>query len=142
MVDEAHHLGDQGVAGLGGDEAVHLLADGAVVGVALGRGSKLEHVHRLAHVELDDIPDAVRQRDGVGSLGREATDAELGALAEAWSALMETAGLSRVRRINRDYLLRPVAWHGHSFHPKTYLFGNENSGALLVGSGNADLQGI
>jgi hypothetical protein len=68
--------------------------------------------------------------------------ADLGKLSEAWSAIEETAGLSRLRRLNRAYLLRPVAWHGHAFHPKTYLFGNEHGGLLLVGSGNADLRGL
>ena len=54
----------------------------------------------------------------------------------------ETSGLPRLRRINRAYLLRPVAWHGRAFHSKTYLFGNEHGGVLLVGSGNADLRGL
>jgi hypothetical protein len=68
--------------------------------------------------------------------------ADLGALTETWSAMEETSGLSRLRRVNRAYLLRPVAWHGHAFHSKTYLFGNEHGGVLLVGSGNADLRGL
>ncbi len=68
--------------------------------------------------------------------------ADLGKLTETWSAIEETAGLSRLRNLNRAYLLRPVAWHGHAFHPKTYLFGNEHGGVLLVGSGNADLRGL
>ncbi len=67
---------------------------------------------------------------------------DLDALAETWSAMEETSGLSRLRRVNRAYLLRPVAWHGHAFHSKTYLFGNEHGGVLLVGSGNADLRGL
>jgi hypothetical protein len=68
--------------------------------------------------------------------------ADLRALTKTWLALEETSGLSRLRRLNRAYLLRPVAWHGHAFHPKTYLFGNEHGGVLLVGSGNADLRGL
>ena len=67
---------------------------------------------------------------------------DLDALTETWSAMEETSGLSRLRRVNRAYLLRPVAWHGHAFHSKTYLFGNEHGGVLLVGSGNADLRGL
>src|SRR5260370_26382188 len=57
--------------------------------------------------------------------------ADLGALTEAWSAIEETSGLSRLRRLNRTYLLRSVAWHGHAFHPKTYLFRNEHAALLL-----------
>jgi hypothetical protein len=68
--------------------------------------------------------------------------ADHGALADMWAALQETSGSPRLQRVNRDYLLRPVAWHGASFHPKTYLFGNEAGGRLLVGSGNADLSGL
>jgi hypothetical protein len=68
--------------------------------------------------------------------------ADLGKLTEAWSAIEETAGLTRLRRVNRAYLLRPVAWHGHAFHAKTYLFGNEQGAVLLIGSGNADLRGL
>jgi hypothetical protein len=67
---------------------------------------------------------------------------DLDKLTETWEAMEETAGLSRLRRVNRAYLLRPVAWHGHAFHSKTYLFGNELGGVLLVGSGNADLRGL
>jgi hypothetical protein len=62
--------------------------------------------------------------------------ADLGALTETWSAMKETSGPSRLRRVNRAYLLRPVAWYGHAFHPTTYMFGNEHVGLLLVGSGN------
>jgi hypothetical protein len=68
--------------------------------------------------------------------------ADLGALNETWAAIEGTSGLSRLRRVNRAYLLRPLAWHGHAFHPKTYLFGHEHGGLLLVGSGNADLRGL
>jgi hypothetical protein len=67
---------------------------------------------------------------------------DLDKLTETWAAMEETAGLPRLRRVNRAYLLRPVAWHGHAFHAKTYLFGNEHGGVLLVGSGNADLRGL
>lgn len=68
--------------------------------------------------------------------------ADHGALSEMWADMREITGLSRLQRVNRDYLLRPVAWHGHAFHPKTYLFGNESGGKLIVGSGNADLGGL
>jgi hypothetical protein len=46
-----------------------------------------------------------------------------------------------LQRANRDYLLRGVAL-ARSFHPKTYFFGNEKEGVLLVGSGNLSLRGI
>jgi len=42
----------------------------------------------------------------------------------------------RLRRANRDYLLRPVLFGVGAFHPKTFLFGNSREGVLLVGSGN------
>ena len=48
----------------------------------------------------------------------------------------------RLRRANRDYLLRGVRLGGGSFHPKTYFFGNEHGGLLLVGSGNLTLGGF
>ena len=64
------------------------------------------------------------------------------ALSEAWSALIDTGQTTRLRRVNRDYLLRPVSWYGQSFHPKTYFFANEQGGTLLVGSGNATLAGL
>ena len=65
-----------------------------------------------------------------------------GALAGMWEDQRLTVGSPRLQRVNRDYLLRPVAWHSAAFHPKTYLFGNEAGGRLLVGSGNADLSGL
>src|SRR6478752_6685606 len=42
----------------------------------------------------------------------------------------------RGARANRDYLLRGVAPTNGAFHPKTYLFANERTGLLYVGSGN------
>jgi len=53
-------------------------------------------------------------------------------LAEEW----------RARRANADYLVRGVNLGGWSFHPKTYLFGEEKSGILVVGSGNLSLKGL
>jgi hypothetical protein len=64
------------------------------------------------------------------------------ASSKAWKALIDTEQTARLRRLNRDYLLRPVAWYSQSFHPKTYLFANEQMGTLLVGSGNATLAGL
>ncbi len=64
------------------------------------------------------------------------------ALSEAWNALIDTGQTVRLRRVNRDYLLRPISWYGQSFHPKTYFFANEQAGTLLVGSGNATLAGL
>ena len=82
----------------------------------------------------------------LGQLRREGLNATIladhGKLAEMWSALLQTTGSLRLQRVNHDYLLRPVAWHGASFHPKTYLFGSDTGGRLLVGSGNADLNGL
>ena len=48
----------------------------------------------------------------------------------------------RLRRVNRDYLLRPVLFGHGAFHPKTYLMGNVSEGRLLVGSGNLTLAGV
>ena len=48
----------------------------------------------------------------------------------------------RLRRANRDYLLRPVLFGTGAFHPKTYLFGNASEGVLLVGSGNLTMSGV
>lgn len=48
----------------------------------------------------------------------------------------------RLRRANRDYLLRPVLFGAGAFHPKTYLFGNVSEGVLLVGSGNLTMSGV
>jgi len=48
----------------------------------------------------------------------------------------------RLRRANRDYLLRPVLSGTGAFHPKTYLLGNASEGRLLVGSGNLTLPGV
>ena len=58
VVDELHHLGDGMVARLVGDEAVHSLTDPAVSRVALGGGSELEHVHRLASIHVHRVADA------------------------------------------------------------------------------------
>ena len=48
----------------------------------------------------------------------------------------------RLRRANRDYLLRPVLFGTGAFHPKTYLLGNASEGRLLVGSGNLTMAGM
>ena len=48
----------------------------------------------------------------------------------------------RLRRANRDYLLRPVLFGTGAFHPKTYLLGNASEGVLLVGSGNLTMGGV
>jgi hypothetical protein len=47
-----------------------------------------------------------------------------------------------LRRANRDYMLRGVGFGSGAFHPKTYFFGNQKEGMLLVGSGNLALRGI
>ena len=48
----------------------------------------------------------------------------------------------RSTRANRDYLIRGVVVTGGAFHPKTYLFGDETGGRLLVGSGNLAMSGL
>ncbi len=47
-----------------------------------------------------------------------------------------------LRRANRDYMLRGIGLGSGAFHPKTYFFGNQREGVLLVGSGNLALRGI
>jgi hypothetical protein len=47
-----------------------------------------------------------------------------------------------LRRANRDYMLRGISLGSGTFHPKTYFFGNQKEGVLLVGSGNLALRGI
>src|SRR3954462_8411371 len=51
-----------------GDEAVHLGRDGAVAGVALAPGAQLDELHGLARVEVQDVADAVAQRERVERL--------------------------------------------------------------------------
>jgi len=60
---------------------------------------------------------------------------DLDALTETWSAMEETSGLSRLRRVNRATCCGRWPGHGHAFHSKTYLFGEQHGGVLLVGSG-------
>ena len=62
-------------------------------------------------------------------------------LAATWER-MDPAEAWRVRRANRDYLVRGVMWPGGAFHAKTILLGNEKGGTLLVGSGNISLAGL
>src|SRR5579871_462587 len=65
VVHVGHQRGDGAVARLLGDQPVHLLAHGAVGGVALGAGPQLEEVHRLARVELHHEAHLEGERDGV-----------------------------------------------------------------------------
>lgn len=110
-------------------------------------------VRRLFHRQLSVFWATTYECDVVafdeyflGQLRQDALNATIladhRALSEAWSALVDTGQVARLRRVNRDYLLHPVAWYGQSFHPKTYLFANEQMGTLLVGSGNATLAGL
>lgn len=48
---------------------------------------------------------------------------------------------AQVGRVNQDYLPRGVHIR-NAFHPKTYFFGNQKRGVMLVGSGNLSLQGL
>ena len=66
VIGELHRRGDGAVAGLLGDQRVHLLADAAVGRMALRRGAQLDDVHGLARVHLHVEPDAIGHRDGVG----------------------------------------------------------------------------
>src|SRR5262249_39552467 len=64
-----------------------------------------------------------------------------GQLAKTWSDL-PVGEEWRLRRVNRDYLVRGVHAFRGAFHPKTYFFGNQHEGILLVGSGNLTLNGL
>ncbi len=66
--------------------------------------------------------------------------ADAGTHARLWTSGGDV--LRRLRRANRDYLLRPVLFGTGAFHPKTYLLGNASEGTLLVGSGNLTLGGV
>ena len=68
------------VAGLVGDEAVHLVGHPAVARMTLRTGAELDEVHRLAGVHLHGVPDPVGQGDGVGRLHRERRRQRLGQL--------------------------------------------------------------
>lgn len=48
----------------------------------------------------------------------------------------------RLRRVNRDYLVRGIRVPHGRFHPKTYFFANKDRGVLLVGSGNLGMRGL
>ena len=62
-------------------------------------------------------------------------------LAETWAAMVK-GDQWRLQRVGRDYLVRGVKLGSGSFHAKTYFFGNDRDGLLLVGSGNLTLQGL
>jgi hypothetical protein len=64
--------------------------------------------------------------------------ADLTCLDEAFAAIE----YGRLRRVGKDYVLRPVYWRTGAFHPKTFLFGNQHGGVLLIGSGNAGIGGL
>lgn len=64
--------------------------------------------------------------------------ADLTCLDEAFAAIEN----GRLRRVGKDYVLRPVYWRSGAFHPKTFLFGNQHGGVLLIGSGNAGIGGL
>jgi hypothetical protein len=66
--------------------------------------------------------------------------ADAGAHARLWPSGGDFT--RRLRRANRDYLLRPVLLGTGAFHPKTYLLGNASEGVLLIGSGNLTMGGI
>ncbi len=61
-------------------------------------------------------------------------------LAETWAGFEGEEW--RLRRVNRDYLVRGVSPTSGAFHPKTYFFGHQHEGVLLVGSGNLSLKGL
>lgn len=59
--------------------------------------------------------------------------ADFGALTETWSAMKEMSGPSRLRRVNRAYLLRPVAWYGTRFIPRPTCSGMKTSACCSSG---------
>ena len=59
------------MAGAIGDQAVHLLADAAVGGVALRRGAQFDDVHGLARVHVHVEADPIRHRHRIGRHGVE-----------------------------------------------------------------------
>ena len=63
--DKSHRAGHQVVPGNAIDQAMHLAADVPVRRVSLGRRAQLDHVHRLTRIHLDQVADAVAQRDQV-----------------------------------------------------------------------------
>ena len=65
MVGELHRRGNRAVAGLLGDERVHLLADAAVRRMSLRRAAQLDDVHRLARVHVHVEAHAVGHGHGV-----------------------------------------------------------------------------
>lgn len=67
--------------------------------------------------------------------------ADFDAVASNWESI-DIGEAWRLKRVNRDYLLRPISMTGGRFHPKTYLLANEKEGNLLVGSGNMSLSGL
>ena len=66
--------------------------------------------------------------------------ADAGKHAQLWASGDDQT--RRLRRANRDYLLRPVTFGTGAFHPKTYFFGNASEGVLLLGSGNLTMGGV
>ena len=66
---------------------------------------------------------------------------DFGRLARTWDGVDPTEQW-RVRRANRDYLVRGVSVSHGAFHPKTYFFANSKEAVLLVGSGNLSLSGL
>ncbi len=56
------------MSGVLGDGAMHLLRHTSVRGVTLAAGAELNEMHGLARVELHDVTDPMRQRDGVHRL--------------------------------------------------------------------------
>src|SRR3990172_2878396 len=62
-------------------------------------------------------------------------------LARTWEAIPIEESW-RLRRANRDYLIRGFPLVNGSFHPKTYLFADSGQGTLLVGSGNLGRNGL
>lgn len=90
-------------------------------------------------IELEFFDEYLFRRLGEPPLNATVlTDA--GAHARLWTSGDDPT--RRLRRANRDYLLRPVLFGTGAFHPKTYLLANASEGILLVGSGNLTLSGV
>jgi hypothetical protein len=90
-------------------------------------------------IELEFFDEYLFRRLGEPPLNATVlTDA--GAHARLWTGGDDPA--RRLRRANRDYLLRPVLFGTGTFHPKTCLLGNTREGVLLIGSGNLTMSGV
>src|ERR1035438_5826496 len=71
---EAHRTGDEVMTRNFVDEPEHLVGVWPVARMPLRRRAQLDHVHRLASVELDEVAHPVTEGDEVPGLLREGVD--------------------------------------------------------------------